>query len=165
MRNTAAQLGYDEMVSYSAESVLFLSNEAHVGPGVVASIVLGILRGCVKIVYKMQQHRITELEKQTYVAGPIGRTQCANHFCSYVPLVGGELPPMAILDTCLVAIGKLIENHGPILQSTQSLTVDMLTAITKEVSVIAESDTAQPVVESVRFSLDLLCEVCSLNCW
>lgn len=149
-RQNDADLGYEGVIGYCAETAFLLSHQEHVGPGVIASIIQGILRGCVKIIFKMQQQAWTVPQaSMDKAADPILQTS-GRHLSALVPMVGGELPPMAVLDMCLVAICKLIEEHGPILQSTKSLTVDMLMELTNEVGVISDGFMVQPLSNSVR---------------
>ena len=152
-------LTYADTVTYCSESVLFLSNQPHVGPGTMASILQGLLRGCVKIVFKLQQQYATSWECPRTMTDSkrrgITQLNCANHFSAFTPFIGGEQPPMAVVDVCLVSICLLIESHGPVLQSTKSLTVDMLRDISNEVSVVSESYGDNLILQSVKYILIL----------
>jgi hypothetical protein len=168
-KTTEAELSYDDVITYCAESAFFLSNQAHVGPGVVASVIQGFLRGCVKIIYKLQQHQQGQGQGQgqhrhCQGQGQQGQGQGQGHslpavgssaICQcdscFLPMVGGELPPMAVLDMCLLTICRLIDTHGAVLQSSGSLTVEMLTDATNEVDIISESNAVQPIADSVSF--------------
>lgn len=161
----ACSLRYDDMtyegnVAYCSESVLYLSNQPHVGPGMIASILQGLLRGCVKIVFKLQQEEATSWNGLKSTAHPKKhddiRFKGESHFSAFLPCIGGEDSPMAIVDVCLVSICRLIECHGPMLQSTKSLTVDMLRDLSNEVSVVSEGHADSYIVRSV-LSMEIAC--------
>ena len=65
---------------------------------------------------------------------------------------------------CLSALSMLIKAHGPVLQSTASLTVDMLSSMIDEVGMVSSNHESRPITDSVgcvRFKM-ILCDVDAL---